>query len=130
MNPGQLRKLVAKWPGVTEDIKWGADLVFSVGGKMFAVTGTDPKEAGRISFKVPDERFLELTDREGIVPAPYLARARWVLVESDAALAAAELESLLRGSYELVLAKLPRSTQRALGASAPARPRGSRRRRP
>ena len=74
MNPGQLRKLVAKWPGVTEDIKWGADLVFSVGGKMFAVTGTDPKQSGGISFKVPDERFLELTDRKGIVPAPYLAR--------------------------------------------------------
>ena len=116
MNPGQLRKLVAKWPGVTEDVKWGADLVFSVGGKMFAVTGTDPKEAGRISFKVPDERFLELTDRKGIVPAPYLARARWVLVHRDADLAKSELAALLRGSYELVRAKLPLRTRRELGA--------------
>lgn len=130
MNASELRKLVAKWPGVTEDLKWGADLVFSVGGKMFAVTGTDPKEAGRISFKVPDERFLELTDRKGIVPAPYLARARWVMVERGAALDCAELESLLRGSYALVLAKLPRSTQRALGAPAPASPRGRRSPRP
>ena len=64
MNAGELRKLVQKWPGVTEDIKWGADLVYSVGGKMFAVTATDPKDAGRISFKVPDARFLELTARE------------------------------------------------------------------
>lgn len=130
MNPGQLRKLVAKWPGVTEDIKWGADLVFSVGGKMFAVTGTDPKQSGGISFKVPDERFLELTDRKGIVPAPYLARARWVLVERGTSLAKAELEALLRGSYELVLAKLPRSTRRALVAPAPAGPRGRRPPRP
>lgn len=122
MNPGQLRKLVAKWPGVTEDIKWGADLVFSVGGKMFAVTGTDPKQSGGISFKVPDERFLELTDRKGIVPAPYLARARWVLVERGASLATAELEALLRGSYELVLAKLPLRLRRELGAIPVAKP--------
>lgn len=121
MNQGQLRKLVAKWPGVTEDLKWGADLVFSVGGKMFAVTGTDPKEAGRISFKVPDERFLELTDREGIVPAPYLARARWVLVERGASIPTAELSALLRASYELVRAKLPLRVQRELGVARGAR---------
>lgn len=116
MNASELRKLVAKWPGVTEDIKWGADLVYSVGGKMFAVTGTDPKDAGRISFKVPDERFLELTDRAGIVPAPYLARARWVMVERGARLAQAELQALIRGSYELVKSKLPVRTQRELAA--------------
>lgn len=121
MNQGQLRKLVVKWPGVTEDLKWGADLVFSVGGKMFAVTGTDPKEAGRISFKVPDERFLELTDREGIVPAPYLARARWVLVERGASIPTAELSALIRASYELVRAKLPLRVQRELGVARGAR---------
>ena len=115
MNASELRKLVAKWPGVTEDIKWGADLVYSVGGKMFAVTGTDPKDAGRISFKVPDERFLELTDRAGIVPAPYLARARWVMVERGARLAQAELQALIRGSYELVTAQLQVREQRARG---------------
>lgn len=114
MNASELRKLVGKWPGVTEDIKWGADLVYSVGGKMFAVTATDPKDAGRISFKVPDERFLELTDRAGIVPAPYLARARWVMVERGARLAPAELSALIRGSYELVKARLPLRVQREL----------------
>ena len=31
-----------------------------------------------ISFKVDDDRFLELTDRDGIIPAPYLARVKWV----------------------------------------------------
>ena len=114
MNASELRKLVSKWPGVAEDIKWGADRVYSVGGKMFAVTGTDPRDAGRISFKVPDERFLELTDRAGIVPAPYLARARWVMVERGARLAPAELSALIRGSYELVKAKLPLGVRREL----------------
>ena len=64
--------LCRSFAGCTEDIKWGADLVFSVGEKMFAVTGS-ATPAGGISFKVEDDRFLELTDRPRIIPAPYLA---------------------------------------------------------
>jgi predicted DNA-binding protein (MmcQ/YjbR family) len=110
MDPKRLRTLVSRWPGVTEDVKWGNDLVLSVGGKMFCVTRSDGK--GAMSFKVPDERFLELTDREGIVPAPYLAKSHWVMVERDGALPRDELEALVRGSYELVRAKLTKKLQR------------------
>ncbi|HEY5800857.1 MAG TPA: MmcQ/YjbR family DNA-binding protein [Burkholderiaceae bacterium] len=99
-------------PGSTEDIKWGADLVFSVGGKMYACMGADAKDG--ISFKVDDERFLELTDRPGIIPAPYLARVKWVKVETAKAVSAGELEALLRRSHALVLAKLPKKLQREI----------------
>jgi predicted DNA-binding protein (MmcQ/YjbR family) len=99
-------------PGVTEDTKWGNDLVFSVGGKMFAVTNLG--EATGISFKVDDERFLELTDRPGIIPAPYLARAKWVYVEDAKALDDEEAAQLLRRSYELVFAKLTKKAQREI----------------
>lgn len=34
-------------PGVTEDIKWGHDLVFSIGGKMFCVVGLDQARQAR-----------------------------------------------------------------------------------
>ncbi len=107
------KALCRSFPGCTEDIKWGADLVFSVGGKMFAVTGAATPAQG-ISFKVEDERFLELSDRPGIVPAPYLARAKWVFVQADAPLDDAEAASLLRRSYELVFAKLTRKLQRGI----------------
>jgi predicted DNA-binding protein (MmcQ/YjbR family) len=104
------KALCRSFPGCTEDTKWGADLVFSVGAKMFAVTElADPPKG--ISFKVEDDRFLELTDRPGIVPAPYLARAKWVYVESGAKLADAEAAALLRRSYELVFAKLTKKLQ-------------------
>ena len=63
-------------PGATEDVKWGNDLVFSVGGKMFAVVCLEPPH--QISFKCAPEAFAELIEREGIIPAPYLARAMWV----------------------------------------------------
>ena len=67
-----------------------------------------------MSFKVEDARFLELTERPGFVPAPYLARAHWVLVAKPEALPAGELRDLLRRSYELVREKLPKKTQREL----------------
>lgn len=106
------KTLCRSFPGVTEDTKWGNDIVFSVGDKMFAATNLG--EATGISFKVEDERFLELTDRPGIIPAPYLARAKWVYVDDAQALGDADAAQLLRRSYELVLAKLTKKLQREL----------------
>jgi predicted DNA-binding protein (MmcQ/YjbR family) len=113
MNIEAAKALCRTFPGCTEDIKWGADLVFSVGDKMFAVTAAD-NPAGGISFKVEDQRFLELTDRPGIIPAPYLARAKWVRVEDIDVLSDAEAAQLLRQSYELVFAKLTKTLQRQI----------------
>jgi predicted DNA-binding protein (MmcQ/YjbR family) len=109
------KALCRTFAGCTEDIKWGADTVFSVGEKMFAVTGAATPAEG-ISFKVEDERFLELTDRPGIRPAAYLARARWVHVGKEADLSDEEAAQLLRRSYELVLAKLTKKLQREIAA--------------
>lgn len=95
-------------PGATEDVKWGDDLVFSVGGKMFAAMDLNPPH--NLSFKCAPETFHELVERDGIVPAPYLARAMWVQEqELGAALDSTELEPLLRAAYALVVSKLPRS---------------------
>lgn len=107
------KTLCRSFAGVTEDTKWDNDLVFSVGGKMFAVTNLG--EATGFSFKVEDERFLELTDRPGMIPAPYLARAKWVYVEDAKALDDAEAAGLLRRSYALVFGKLTKKLQRELG---------------
>ena len=90
------------------------DLVLSVGGKMFAVTPSDGSEGGRLSFKVADERFLELTDQPGIIPAPYMARAHWISIVEPRRFARAELESLVRDAYLLVRAKLTKKRQATL----------------
>lgn len=79
MDIDSLRKLCLSLPGTTEDIKWGNDLCFLVAGKMFCVTGLDHPQ--KISFKVPDEIFEELSNTDGFIPAPYMARAKWVLVQ-------------------------------------------------
>jgi predicted DNA-binding protein (MmcQ/YjbR family) len=114
MNIEKAKTLCRSLPGATEEIKWGADLVFSVGAKMFAVTG-DCVAADGISFKVDDDRFLELTDRDGIIPAPYLARARWVKIADLKAVSDDEAAALLKRSYELVFGKLTKKLQREIG---------------
>lgn len=114
MQAPALHRIVDRWPGVESGMKWDDDLVFTVAGKMFCVLCVQGPQAGRLSFKVDDARFLELTDRPGFVPAPYLARAHWVLVEAPERLPDGELDALLRRSYELVRAKLTKKTQREL----------------
>jgi predicted DNA-binding protein (MmcQ/YjbR family) len=106
MNIDQLRELCLSFPGVTEQIQWGDDLLFKVGGKMFAVTPLVPAKIW-ISLKATPENFAELTERPRVIPAPYLARAKWISLESQDALPDAEISQLVRESYELVLANLP-----------------------
>ena len=116
MDFEKAKALCRTFPGCTEDIKWGCDAVFSVGLKMFAVARHE--DASGMCFKVEDERFLELTDRPGIIPAPYLARAKWVYIERADALDDREAAALVRRSYELVFAKLTKKMQRELGDTA------------
>lgn len=115
LTMAQLEALCERLPGATRDIKWGADLVFSVGGKMFAMTPVDGSERGRLAFKVPEERFLELTDQPGIIASPYLARAHWITVVEPRRFGTAELSAHIQVSYGLVRAKLTKKMQAELG---------------
>ena len=103
-----------KLPDVKSDVKWGADLCYTIATKMFTVFGTKDGKPYNLAFKCDPERFLELTDQAGIIPAPYLARAHWVLVEKTGALTDAQAQSLIRRSYELIVSKLPKKRQQAL----------------
>src|SRR6516225_5242776 len=118
MNIDQLRQLCLSFPGATEQIQWGDDLLFKVGGKMFVVIPLEPARVW-LTLKADPEEFAELTERPGIIPAPYLARAKWIAIESRDALTPSELAPLLRASYDLVVAKLPRKARESLAASKP-----------
>ena len=106
-----LRKICLSLTHTTEQIQWGSDLLFKVHGKMFAATPLEPAPVC-LSFKCSDEAFAELTERPGVIPAPYLARAKWVALETHDAIGREELAELLRASYELVVAKLPKRLRR------------------
>ncbi len=108
-----LRQCCNSLPGTTEDIKWGHDLCFSVGGKMYCVSSVDPPFT--VSFKVADDEFDELSQTDGFMPAPYMARAKWVLVTDPSRLNKKEWETRIRNSYELIKSKLSGKLRRELG---------------
>lgn len=109
-------------PGTTEKIQWGADLVFKVGGKMYAAVVLDDRMLGQLSFKSTPEGFAELIERQGIKPAAYAARFHWVTVLAPHALREGEIRTLMRAAYDIVRAALPRKTQAKLAALAQRRP--------
>jgi predicted DNA-binding protein (MmcQ/YjbR family) len=124
MNVDWLRELCLSFPGVTEQIQWGNDLLFKVGGKMFAAAPLEPAPVC-LSFKASPENFAELTERPHIIPAPYLARAQWVALETRDAVPREELAGLLRESYDLVAARLPKKIRESLSGSQPLQPKSS-----
>ena len=117
MNLERLRACCMSFPGATEQIQWGDNLVFKVGGKMFAVAATDPAAAYVVSFKCSDEGFAELLEMDGLAPAPYLARAKWVALERFDALSDRELQSRLREAYDLIVARLTKTRREAIPTS-------------
>jgi predicted DNA-binding protein (MmcQ/YjbR family) len=123
-----VRSICLAFPGATEDVKWGADLAFCVGGKMFCVVYLEPPH--HMSFKCSAEDFAGLIERPGMRPAPYLARAMWVQEEVlGEALERFEVGRLLRASYDLVAVKLPRIKRPTKSRPKAQRTRASRQRR-
>ena len=107
MTLDDIQKICKSLDNVTEDIKWGQDLCFNIGGKMFLVTAPDSIPVSA-SFKADEETFNELAEREGFKPAPYLARHKWIFVDDINRLSKKEWEKFIYQSYELVKAKLPK----------------------
>ncbi len=105
MDIESLRKYCLTFPHATENVQWEYDLCFKVDGKLFAVAPLEVAPV-RLSFKASPENFAELCEREGVRPAPYMARAQWVALEQLNTLPDTELRELLADSYRLVWERL------------------------
>ncbi len=126
MDQETVREYCLSLPHATEEVLWQKDLVFKIGGKMFAVIGLDASFPHVMSFKCTPEEFAELIERAGIDPAPYAARYHWVAITRFKVLPRAELKRLIKDSYEMVKAKLPKKIKDRFGSS----PAGSVKRNP
>jgi predicted DNA-binding protein (MmcQ/YjbR family) len=102
-------------PGAAFDIKWGEDRVYTVGGKMFAVAGSEREAAPTYGFKCSDMAFELLVEDGAAIPAPYLARAKWVKLKGPDALSDTDLLAYLAQAHALVAAKLTRRQRAELG---------------
>jgi predicted DNA-binding protein (MmcQ/YjbR family) len=105
MNVDSIREFCLAFPQAAEKLQWGDDLCFKVGGKIFAIVGLDNP---RLCFKCAPEIFAELIEREEIHPAPYVGRYKWVMLDRLDAVRWDELRELIRQSYEMVAAKVPK----------------------
>jgi predicted DNA-binding protein (MmcQ/YjbR family) len=124
MNFDALRVLCLSFPGATENLQWEEELCFKVRGKIFAMVslGSVPQ---RLIFKCDPEEFLELIENEGVVPAPYVGRYKWVMLESLGVLPAFEIDSCIRKSYAMVEAKTKPSHSRIKKIKRSRKPRNS-----
>lgn len=118
MDIESIRSFCLSLPHVDEKVQWENDLLFRIGGKMFAVVALEPSHGVLLSFKCTPEKFGELVEQDGIIPAPYVARYHWVAFERFDVLPESELKLLLKNAYQLVFEKLPKKSQAALESPA------------
>jgi predicted DNA-binding protein (MmcQ/YjbR family) len=107
-----IRTYCLSLPHTIEDIKWDNDLCFSIGGKMFCVMHLG--HPFTCAFKVEDAEFEALSSSPAIIPAPYMARNKWIQVLSEARFGSEEWKAHLLRSYQLVKARLPKKLQNEL----------------
>jgi predicted DNA-binding protein (MmcQ/YjbR family) len=103
-----LRELCLSFPDASEKLQWGENLCFKVRGKIFAIVDLSEGSLAPVTLKSAPERFHDLLEIEGIAPAPYVGRYKWILLEHSNVVSADELEALIRQSYELVAANAPK----------------------
>lgn len=117
MTLERIRAYCMAFPGTTEEMQWGDHLLFKVRGKMYLIASPDVPGVP-VTFKSTDGEFEELIESPGIIPAPYMARNKWVMLESAGVVPPGELQRLIARSYALVVQKLPKKARAELQASA------------
>ena len=130
MDAERLRVFLLTLPHAAETMQWGANLVFwvgdkAIGGKMFALLNLDePGDHGDrkrhplLSYAAGPAHYAELVERDGLIPAPYFARAHWVAAERWDIFTTAEWQRELAAAHALTLAKLPKKVLAALALPA------------
>jgi predicted DNA-binding protein (MmcQ/YjbR family) len=123
MDAERIRAHLLTLPHVAETMQWGANLVFwvgdkAIGGKMFALVNLDGDRKAVISYAAGPERYSELLEIEGIIPAPYMARIYWVAAERWNIFRSTEWEQQLSAAHTLTSNKLPPRTRAILAMPA------------
>lgn len=117
-----VRSFCLSLPHTTEKVQWVHNLLFCVGGKMYCIANLEPGlSRTKIALKCTPEKFTELVEIGGIIPAPYMARNHWVAFTEMDALRQPEIKELIHASYQLVFGKLPKKLRTRLAAQPQAR---------
>lgn len=111
----EFNSFCAALPASTNVVQWGNASVWKVGGKIFAISSSWGSEGEqRVNFKCSDMAYSMLIQEDGIVPAPYLARAKWVRVEDPDALSKEDCCAYIKAAHAIITAKLTRKQRQDL----------------
>lgn len=114
MTIDDIQAICTKYPGVTQEIKWEDHLCFCVAGKMFLIIAPDAIPC-TASIKVPEEDFEAIAARSGFMPAPYLARYKWVWMDDISRLSLRQWEKFIDSAFRLVASRLSKKIRRQMG---------------
>jgi predicted DNA-binding protein (MmcQ/YjbR family) len=116
MNIEEAREYCLQLNGVTEGQPFGPDAaVYKVMGKVFALLSLN--ETRRISLKNTPEKNIEIRGQyEFIEGAWHMNKKHWSMVGLDFVLCQSLVFELIRESYDLVIAKLPKKLKAELNS--------------
>jgi predicted DNA-binding protein (MmcQ/YjbR family) len=114
VTPAAFNAFCATLPQSTHVVQWGGADVWKVGGKVFAIAGWLEDVGLSVSFKVTPIGYEILSDADGCRPAPYLASRgmKWIQARG---ISDDDLMDHVRGSYDIIVAALPKKIKRELG---------------
>lgn len=106
----------ANLPHSTNVIQWGNATVWKIGGKIFAICSHwGDGEEQKIAFKCSDLSFSILIEQDHIIPAPYLARAKWVQLAKNGAMPEEDIKTYIREAYSIICNKLTKAKRKEIG---------------
>jgi predicted DNA-binding protein (MmcQ/YjbR family) len=111
MTVDRVQKYCLSLPGVEETIKWENHLCFCIGEKMFFVVNPDHHPVTG-SFKASDEDFTELISTGDFIPAPYMAKHKWVYFNTLNCLPEKKWQHYIKNAYQIVFDRLPLKTRK------------------
>jgi len=116
MTHDQFNTFCRSLPATTYVVQWSGSHVWKVGGKVFAIGGSNNGKLA-VTIKVSDIAYEMLKDQPGLRPAPYLASRgmRWIQHFTKPGLPDRELREYIRQSYSIVSQGLSRKRQAELG---------------
>ena len=116
MYAAELRDQCLSLLGSCEEFPFGPNTsVFKVAGKIFALSqlSVDPL---RVSLKCDPSLAEELRKAHpSVIPGYHLNKRHWNTVTIDGSLPDEIITDMIEDSYDLIISKLPRAQQQALG---------------